>query len=103
MSLRKGKKRRFKLIYLALSLFLFFPSLSWAYGGETPVSQGLSYIIDAIFGTTGIALATVSVFGVGIACAYHYFEWKIFWQTLLGISVMFGADGAVRVIHSLLH
>ncbi|WP_218813339.1 TrbC/VirB2 family protein [Rickettsiella endosymbiont of Dermanyssus gallinae] len=100
MSLRKGKKRRLQLIYLTMSLFLFFPSLSWAYGGDTPVGQGLNYVIDAVYGATGLAIATVAIIGMGLLCAGHYLEWKRFLQTLVGIAIMFGAGGVARALHS---
>ncbi|WP_218813553.1 TrbC/VirB2 family protein [Rickettsiella endosymbiont of Dermanyssus gallinae] len=102
MTLRKGKKRRFQLIYLTMGLSLFFPSLSWAYGGETPVSQGLNWVIDFMYGGTGLAVATISIIAVGLLCVSHRIEWKYFIQTLIGIAVIFGASGIASTIHGLI-
>lgn len=82
--------------------FLFISSsLCWASGGDTPVNQGLHYAIDAMLGATGLSIATLAVMGVGLLCAGHYVEWKYFFYTLLGISILFGAPAIVLAIRSL--
>ena len=81
---------------------MFFPSLSWAYGGETPVSQGLNWVIDLMYGGTGLAVATISIIAVGLLCVSHRVEWKYFIQTLIGIAIIFGAGGIASTIHSVI-
>lgn len=98
MTLRKGEKRRIQLTYLIICFFLFFPSVSWGYGGETPVSDGLNWFIDRMYGDTGLAIATLSIIAVGLLCAGHRIEWKYFMQTLIGIAIIFGAGGMARTI-----
>ncbi len=100
MQLEKCKEI-FQFAYLIV-LFFIFPSFSWAYGGDTPVSQGLNYVIDAIYGATGLSVATVAIIGMGLLCAGHYLEWKQFLQTLVGIAIMFGAGGVARALHALI-
>jgi type IV secretory pathway VirB2 component (pilin) len=101
--LKKGKPIYRSLSRSLILIFLFIPSSSvWAYGGDTPVSQGLNYVIDAIYGTTGLAIATVAIIGMGLLCAGHYLEWKRFLQTLVGIAIMFGAGGVARALHALI-
>lgn len=99
MNLKKCKEI-FRFVYLFVFLFSF-SSFAWAYGGDTPVSQGLNYVIDAIYGATGISVATVAIIGMGLLCAGHYLEWKVFLQTLVGIAIMFGAGGVARALHAL--
>jgi type IV secretory pathway VirB2 component (pilin) len=101
MELEKNRKQ-FQLVYYFVLIFIVsFPSFSWAYGGDTPVSQGLNYVIDAIYGATGLSVATVAIIGMGLLCAGHYLEWKRFLQTLVGIAIMFGAGGVARALHAL--
>jgi type IV secretory pathway VirB2 component (pilin) len=100
----KKWKRIFKILlnyFVIIPLFLF-SSFSWAYGGDTPVSQGLNYVIDAVYGATGLSIATVAIIGMGLLCAGHYLEWKRFLQTLIGIAIMFGAGGVARALHALI-
>ena len=61
MQLGKGKEIFQFACFIAL--LIIFPSFSWAYGGDTPVSQGLNYVIDAIYGATGLSVATVAIIG----------------------------------------
>jgi len=78
-----------KIIILHL-LLISFPALSFA-GGETPVSQGLRYITNAMYGATGIAIATISVMVVGLLCLSHFLRWTVLGYTIIGISIIFGA------------
>ena len=101
--LKKGNKiyRILPCSLIVIFPFIFFSS-AWAFGGDTPVSQGLNYVIDAIYGTTGLAIATVAIIGMGLLCAGHYLEWKRFLQTLIGIAIMFGAGGVARALYALI-
>lgn len=72
-------------------------------GGDTPVSQGLKYITDAMYGATGIALATLSIMIVGLLCLGHFLKWSTLGFTIMGISIIFGAGSIVRGITSLIH
>ncbi len=83
-----------------LSVFLF-PSLAFAYG-ETPVSQGLSYITHAMLGTTGITIATISVMIVGLLCLGHFIKWSVLGYTIAGISIIFGSNAIVTGITRLI-
>ena len=72
-------------------------------GGDTPVAQGLTYITSAMTGTTGIALATVAVIGVGLLCLFHVLDWKThFGGTIIGIAVIFGASSIVTHVTGLI-
>lgn len=86
------------LVVFSLSLL---PTLAFA-DGDTPVSQGLSYVINAIYGATGLSIATVAIIGVGLLCAGHYLEWKRLFQTVIGIGIMFGAGGVAAAIQALI-
>lgn len=81
-------------------LGLFFP-LNVLAGGETPVSDGLHYITNAMYGATGIAIATISVMVVGLLCLIHYLKWEALGYTIVGISIIFGAGSIVSGITSL--
>lgn len=93
-------KKIFQFTDYTVLLFVFSP-LCWASGGDTPVNQGLHYFIDAMLGATGLSIATLAVMGVGLLCAGHYVEWKYFFYTLLGISILFGAPAIVLALRSL--
>ena len=83
--------------------FIFcLPSLSFA-NGDTPVSEGLSYITNAMYGATGIAIATISVMVVGLLCLGHFIKWSVLGYTIIGISIIFGAGTIVSGITSLVH
>ncbi|BBB14772.1 Vbh2 [Candidatus Rickettsiella viridis] len=100
---KKGNKIYQVLLRSPLIIFPFiFSSSVWAFGGDTPVSQGLNYVIDAVYGATGLSIATVAIIGMGLLCAGHYLEWKRFLQTLVGIAIMFGAGGVARALHLLI-
>jgi len=80
--------------------FLLWPVISFA-GGETPVSEGLQYITDAMYGATGIAIATISVMLVGLLCLGHFLKWSALGYTIMGISIILGAGTIVNGIASL--
>lgn len=85
-------------------MFLFvcgFSRLALA-GGETPVSQGLQYITNAMYGATGVAIATISVMVVGLLCLGHFLKWSVLGYTIIGISIIFGAGSIVSGITSLI-
>lgn len=92
------------LIKYLLSIFLsLIPSaLAFAAGGDTPVSQGISYITTAMYGTTGLALSTVAIMAVGLLCVGHYLEWKRLLQTVIGVGIIFGAGGVAKTLQSLI-
>lgn len=71
--------------------------------GETPVSEGLSYITSAMYGATGIAVATISVMIIGLLCLGHVLKWSALGYTIIGVSMIFGAGAIVRGITSLVH
>ena len=77
-------------------------SLSAYAGGETPVSEGLHYITNAMYGATGIAIATISVMIVGLLCLGHFLKWSVLGYTIMGISIIFGAGSIVNGIVSLI-
>lgn len=87
------------ILYSALFVF---PTLALA-GGETPVSDGLRYVTNAMYGATGIAIATISVMVVGLLCLGHFLKWSVLGYTIIGISIIFGAGSIVNGITSLIH
>lgn len=87
---------------ISLSLFIL-PRVVLAFSGDTPVGEGLGYVIDAMYGTTGIAIATLAIIAVGLLCLGHYLEWKRLLQTVTGVGIIFGAGAIVRGIQSLVH
>lgn len=70
-------------------------------GGETPVSEGLRYITNAMYGATGVTVATLSVMIVGLLCLGHFVKWSALGFTIMGISIIFGAGSIVKGILSL--
>jgi len=88
-----------KLFYCCIFLI---PSLTFA-NGETPVSDGLKYITNAMYGATGITIATISVMIVGLLCLGHFLKWSVLGYTIMGISIIFGAGGIVSGIQRLVH
>lgn len=84
-------------------IFCLFPTWVLAYGGETPVSNGLQYVTDAMYGATGIAIATIAVMIVGLLCLGHMLKWSALAYTLIGISIIFGAGAIVSGITNLIH
>jgi type IV secretory pathway VirB2 component (pilin) len=93
------KKQVNKMMIL---LFVIYPALVFA-NGETPVSDGLQYITNAMYGATGIAIATISVMVVGLLCLIHFLRWVTLGYTIVGISMIFGAGAIVKGITSLIH
>lgn len=85
----------FLIIYLV-------PALAFA-NGETPVSEGLQYIIGAMYGATGVTIATISVMVVGLLCLIHMLRWVTLGYTIVGIAMIFGASAIVHGITSLIH
>ncbi|HTM64586.1 MAG TPA: TrbC/VirB2 family protein [Gammaproteobacteria bacterium] len=92
------RSNRYKL---GLSAFSFLASGAAFAGGETPVSEGLRYIINAMYGATGVTLATLSVMIVGLLCLGHFLKWSTLGYTIMGISIIFGAGSIVNGILSL--
>ena len=83
---------------------MFFAFCTTAFAsGETPVSQGLNYITSAMYGATGITIATISVMVVGLLCLGHFLKWSTLGYTIMGISIIFGAGSIVNGITSLVH
>lgn len=84
-------------------LFIYSYSLVAYAGGETPVSEGLRYITSAMYGATGVAIATIAVMMVGLLCLGHFLKWSVLGYTIIGISIIFGAGSIVNGITSLVH
>lgn len=93
--------RSFKSKLLTVS-FLVISNIAFA-NGETPVSEGLHYITNAMYGATGITVATLSIMVVGLLCLGHFIKWSAFAYTIGGISIIFGAGSIVNGILSLVH
>lgn len=83
-------------------LLVLAPSIVLA-GGETPVSEGLRYITNALYGATGVTIATISVMIVGVLCLIHLLRWTALAYTIIGMSLIFGAGSVVNGITSLVH
>lgn len=90
-----------KISEMFLCFLMLTPALSFA-GGETPVSEGLQYITQAMYGATGIMIATISVMVVGLLCLGHFLKWSTLGFTIIGISIIFGAGSIVSGIASLI-
>lgn len=86
---------------ISISVFSFIISSAALAGGETPVSEGLHYITNAMYGATGVTIATISVMIVGLLCLGHFVKWSALGFTIMGISIIFGAGSIVRGILSL--
>ncbi len=91
---------RKKLVALIGSFLL--PCSAFAMG-ETPVSDGLGYLITAMYGATGAAFATLSIMVVGLLCLGHVFRWSALGYTIAGISIIYGAGMIVHGITMLIH
>jgi type IV secretory pathway VirB2 component (pilin) len=85
-----------------LSWLSLLPCSAFA-NGETPVGQGLSYVTNAMYGATGITLATLAIMIVGLLCLGHVVRWSALGYTIAGISIIFGAGAIVTGIVSLVH
>lgn len=90
------------LASISASIFILFPSCVFARGGETPVSDGLSYITNAMYGATGVTIATLSIMIVGLLCLGHVLKWSALGYTIMGVSIIFGAGAIVSGIVSLI-
>jgi type IV secretory pathway VirB2 component (pilin) len=88
-------------LLIATALYAL-PHFAFA-NGETPVGAGLSYLIDAMYGQTGVAIATLAVMVVGLLCAAHYLKWETLAYTVIGVSIIFGAGAIVSALTKLVH
>lgn len=86
---------------MVASLLIAASGAAFAGGGETPVSQGLRYVTNAMYGATGVTIATISVMIVGLLCLGHFLKWSVLGYTIMGISIIFGAGSIVNGILSL--
>src|SRR5438128_2606852 len=104
MKMKQKYQLIFKNVLKKLFVFelFFLPTIVFA-SGETPVSDGLAYITNAMSGATGVAIATISVMIVGLLCLGHFLKWSILGYTVIGISIIFGAESIVNGIVSLVH
>jgi type IV secretory pathway VirB2 component (pilin) len=91
-----------QLLFRFAVLIFALPSLSFA-SGDTPVSQGLGYITNSMYGATGVAIATIAVMIVGLLCLGHILKWSMLGFTIIGISIIFGSGAIVSGIVSLVH
>ena len=89
-----------KVIFSCAALLLSVSEVAMA-NGETPVGDGLRYITNAMYGSTGVAIATISVMIVGLLCLGHFIKWSALGFTIMGISIIFGAGSIVNGILSL--
>lgn len=85
-----------KLKIAIYSLILAVSQTAMASEGETPVSQGLQYVINAMYGATGVTVATIAVMIVGLLCLGHVLRWSALGFTIMGISIIFGAGSIVQ-------
>lgn len=95
----KSTRSKFINRFMCSSISIF-PNLVFA-GGDTPVSDGLRYVTNAMYGATGIAIATIAVMVVGLLCLGHFLKWSVLGYTIIGISIIFGAGSIVNGITSL--
>jgi type IV secretory pathway VirB2 component (pilin) len=84
-------------------MFLILQPYAVQAGGETPVSEGLRYVTNAMYGATGVTIATLAVMVVGLLCVGHILRWSSLGYTIIGISIIFGAGSIVNGILSLIH
>lgn len=85
-----------------LSWLSLLPCSAFA-NGETPVGEGLSYVTNAMYGATGITIATLAIMIVGLLCLGHVVRWSALGYTIAGISIIFGSGAIVAGIIALLH
>ena len=64
--------------------------------------MGLHYITNAMYGATGVVIATISVMVVGLLCLGHFLKWTTLGYTIIGISIIFGAGSIVNGIASMI-
>lgn len=96
----KYKKNISKILMVYSSLLLSKAAFA---NGETPISEGLYYITNAMYGATGIAIATISVMITGLLCLGGFVKWTTLGFTIIGISIIFGAGAIVTGLTSLIH
>lgn len=102
--MKKTKKLTWLFKQILFLAVLLLPSLAFADGGgDSPIGSGLSWIVNLMYGSTGVYLATIAIAGMGIACYFHVFEWIRFIQTVIGVSIVFGAGAIVTAIQTLTH
>ncbi len=93
--------KRFINFFIGFS-YLMLPTLAFAQAaGDSPVGRGLGYFLSAMFGLTGVAIASAAVIIVGLLCLSNVCDWRRMFQTLAGISIVFGAGGIVAAIKML--
>src|SRR4026208_931049 len=102
MKLNINKIKTKKMLHTIVNSICLLSSSAALAGGETPVSDGLHYITNAMYGATGIAIATISVMVVGLLCLGHFLKWTVLGYTIIGISIIFGAGSIVNGIASLI-
>ena len=91
-----------RLSMLAI-LSLLSPNV-FAEGGESPVGEGLGYVINnVVYGKDGEIISIIAVAAVGIACLAHKLEWMYFFILIGGIAFIFGAPEIVSGIKALIH
>jgi len=90
-----------KMGFMFFAALLAVSQLAMAGGGETPVSEGLKYVVNAMYGATGVTIATISVMIVGLLCLGHFLRWATLGYTIMGISIIFGAGSIVQGILSM--
>ena len=80
---------------------LLFLSAS-CFGAEiVPIKKGVLSIKDTLFGSTGIALATIIIGGISIACAHGHMEWVRLFQAVICVCIFFGSPAIVAMLKSL--
>lgn len=90
--------RSLEILKYFFILSLFYPFSSFA-NTDSPIGRGLGYIIsDILTSGTGVALATLSLMGIGLACKFGYMEWKRLGQAVTGIAIIFGSEFLVTAI-----
>ncbi len=99
--MRKKFNKWCVLIGLCNSLMLI-PIFAWAASGETPISEGGQYWLDAMYGATGVTIATIAVTIVGLLCKFGRLGWMYFFGTISGICIVFGAPAIVTGVKSLI-
>lgn len=86
-----------------LPLVQLIPLAVYAADDDSPISEGASWVIQTMYGATGITIATLATIGVGLLCLAHILEWKRLLQTIVGMCIIFGAGPLVTAITSRVH
>jgi type IV secretory pathway VirB2 component (pilin) len=97
------KINRIKSINTIVYVLLLIAPIAFADSGETPVSEGMGYFLNAMFGATGISIATVALGIMFVACLFKQAEWSKFIVLVAAIGGIFGASAIVTGIVSLVH